>query len=425
MDKKILLEIIRKQVKPATGCTEPVAIALACSRAAKELPDKPDQVHVQISKAFFKNASAVGIPNTGEKGILIAAALGTIVDEPKDQLRLLEDVSPRQLAIAKDMVSQKRVRAEFIEIDQSVYVKATVKTGKDTAVAVIANGHTNMILLEVNGKKVFESATDDVKDNKCGNIPKIGLTDILDAVDNMELDEISFLRDGIEMNMKMAEYGLNNKVGLGIGSGMWSLMNKGMICNDIINRIKMMVAAASDSRMGGVNMPVMTSCGSGNQGITAILPIALVADQHKKSEIELMRAIALSHLINVFVKQFMGKLSPICGCSVSAGLGATAGITWLLGGTREQIEGAMKSLIASLTGTLCDGAKESCSFKLETAAGEAAVYAFLALEDVYIKDEQGVVENSLENSIKNMQLVSEYGMQNADDAILKIITNRM
>ncbi|MDP8267527.1 MAG: hypothetical protein P9L97_02250, partial [Candidatus Tenebribacter davisii] len=182
MDKKLLLEIIRKQVKPATGCTEPVAIALACSRAAKELPDKPDQVHVQISKAFFKNASAVGIPNTGEKGILIAAALGTIVDEPKDQLRLLEDVSPRQLAIAKDMVSQKRVKAEFIEIDQSVYVKATVKTGKDTAVAVIANGHTNMILLEVNGKKVFESATDDVKDNKCGNIPKIGLTDILDAV---------------------------------------------------------------------------------------------------------------------------------------------------------------------------------------------------------------------------------------------------
>lgn len=425
MNKKILLEVLRKQVKPATGCTEPVAIALACARAAKQLNANPERVHVGMSKAFFKNANSVNIPNTGEKGILIAAALGSILEEPEEQLRILENITPAQLATAKEMISNKLVTAEYLDVAESVYVKAKITVGEDTAVAVIANAHTNVISIDINGVNVFEG------DLSCGDVAvldpfnQLNLTDMIDAVELMELDEISFLQEGVEMNRKIAQYGLNDKIGLGIGNGMLKLMEKGMICNDIINRIKMVVAAASDSRMGGANLPVMTSCGSGNQGITCILPIALVAEQHDKSELELLRAIALSHLTNAFVKKSMGKLSPICGCSVSAGLGAAAGITWLLGGSREQIEGAMKSLVASLIGTLCDGAKTTCSLKLETAAGEAAIYSFLALEDVYIKDDQGVVEESLVKTIKNMQLVSELGMKNVNDVILKIINDRI
>ncbi len=426
-----LEELIKKKlhelVTPATGCTEPVAIALACARSAAELNGEIEKIEIEMSKSFYKNAIAVGIPNTDEKGIHIAAGLGAIAGDHSLLLRVLEKTTPADLFEAKKMTTAGKIIATYIDAPNEVYVKATVKSGDDEVTTIIIGDHANIESVERNGEIIFSQKTNEKQEKQETEI-KLGnyfIKDIIKEVQKLEMEDLEFLKEGIQMNRAISQYGWENSPCLGIGFGLNKLMQKGRMCNNIINRIRMAVAAGSDARMGGVNMPVMTSAGSGNQGIIVFLSVDLFAEHLKIDELTKLRALALAHIINGYVKEFMLKLSPICGATVSAGLGVSCAITWLLGGTHEQIVGAMNGMLASLTGMMCDGAKGSCAYKLLTAAGEAVTQAYLALEGVYIRDQQGVIETTLENSIQNIGKIGQEGMCNVNNVMLEIIANRM
>ncbi|PID29870.1 MAG: hypothetical protein CSB55_01005 [Candidatus Cloacimonadota bacterium] len=423
--KNVLLSILQEQVKPAMGCTEPVAIAIACAKAARELGGKVRKVDVCLSKPFFKNAGSVSIPNTGEKGILFSAGLGAVAGDPALELEIFKTVTEEDLKTVRDLIDNNCVTASYKDSPRAVLVEAKVVSENGEAMAIITGSHTNISYLRVNDKILIQDEVKDTVPVPGDSLKKYKIKYILEEVENMPYDELKFLLDGVEMNRKVAEYGLNNKTGIGIGLGMTALLKKNILGNDIVNRVKAYVAAGSDSRMGGAPLPVMTSCGSGNQGITVILPPALVAEEINAPLEKKARAVAISHLINAYVKSYMGKLSPVCGCAVSAGLGCAAGITYLIGGTMNQSFAAMKSMLASLSGMFCDGAKGTCAYKLETAAGEAVIYSYLALENVAIDGDQGIVDDSLEKSIQNLEFICTKSMNTVDDSMLKIITDRM
>ncbi|WP_227762150.1 serine dehydratase subunit alpha family protein [Zhaonella formicivorans] len=420
-----LVKILQEQVQPALGCTEPVAIALACAKGARLLGGEVRNIAVSASKGLFKNAHGVGIPKTDEKGILIAAALGAVAGDPDLGLQVLKNVQMEDVDNAKKLVRAGLVSAKFVNEPQGVYVESKVETANGEAIVRIDGQHNNISYIEVNGQIVHQQHVGQKVTNVGYNLKDFPLNDIIAGAAGLKPEDISFLLEGIAINKRIAEYGIKNRVGLGIGGGLALLQEKNVLGCDIIDQVKTMVAAASDARMGGVDLPVMTSCGSGNQGIVAIMPVAMMAEKLGKREVATARALAISHLVNVYVKEHLGKLSPICGCSVSAGLGATAAITWLLGGSFEQISGAMKSIIANLSGMICDGAKGSCSFKLATSAGEAIICAYLAINNIYIHAAQGIVEESLEGTIQNLSMISKKGMEKTDEAILDILLQRV
>ncbi|MEI7884843.1 MAG: L-serine ammonia-lyase, iron-sulfur-dependent, subunit alpha [Clostridia bacterium] len=418
--KDILLAVLREQVQPATGCTEPVAIALACAYGRAALTGEITEVSLITSKALFKNASSVGIPGTKEKGIEVAAALGLVAGDRTLGLRIFEMMNAADLALAKSFLATGKLKKGYLAVDNPVYVKVLLTTTEGKAEVIIKGKHDAVVSLSVNGiEQINQQQEEFITSNL--QLSKYPLEDILTAVASMPLASLEFLAIGVEMNLEVAEYGLKNQAGLGIGAGVQLLIKKGILGNDLLNRIKSWVAAASDARMSGVNLPVMTSCGSGNQGFMITIPLYLVAKENAKTHSELLYALATAHLVNAYIKEFMGKLSPICGCSTSAGGGLAAGIVQLLGGTNSQAAGAVNTLLASLVGTLCDGAKSTCSLKLETAAGEALLYALLAIENIMVEEKVGVVALEIEETFANLGRLSKIGMENTDDIILQII----
>ena len=416
----MLLAVLKEQVQPATGCTEPVAIALACAHARAAIKGEITELSLITSKALFKNASSVGIPGTKEKGIEVAAALGLVAGDASLGLRIFEPMTEADLTRAKSFLATGKMKKGYLTIDNPVYVQALLTTTEGNVEVIIKGKHDAVVSLTVNGEEQINHQQEEFTTNSV-QLSKYPLDDILTAVAAIPEASLEFLMTGVEMNLAVAEYGLKNQAGLGIGAGVDILIKKGILGNDLLNRIKSWVAAASDARMSGVNLPVMTSCGSGNQGFMITIPLYLLAKEKNLEHSKLLYALATAHLVNAYMKEFMGKLSPICGCSTSAGGGLAAGIVKILGGTNLQAAGAVNTLLASLVGTLCDGAKSTCSLKLETAAGEALLYALLALDDVMVEEKVGVVALEIEETFANLGRLSKIGMENADDIILKII----
>ncbi|HHU32360.1 MAG: serine dehydratase subunit alpha family protein [Zhaonellaceae bacterium] len=415
------IQVLNKQVQPALGCTEPVAIALACAKASSLLQGKIKYIQVETSKGVFKNAHGVGIPNTGETGIFIAAALGALVANPELGLQVLEAVADEDVKEAHKLVAANKVETRYTGDFEGVYVKATVKKTEGQGIACISGMHDHFSYVEKNGQVLYTEEFMSNEPTESFSMKNIKVADIITTVSNMDFSSLSFLLKGVEMNKNIAREGLKGKYGLSIGYGYGLLQEQGVLGRDIVDEVKMLVTAASDARMGGSSLPVMTSCGSGNQGIIITLSIAKVAEKLGKTEEETAKALAISHLVNAYVKEHLGVLAPICGASVSAGLGTTASITWLLGGNIERITGAMQGVAANLTGILCDGAKSTCSFKLATSAGEAIISAYLAMEDIYIHKVQGIIGETIEDTIRNFSLISKDGMGKADETILDIM----
>jgi len=416
-----LIQVIHQQVKPALGCTEPVAIALACAKGSSVLEGEIISIQVETSKAVFKNAHGVGIPNTGETGILIAAALGALAANPEKGLQVLENINTGLVEKAHRLVAENKVSAKYTTEFEGVYVKAIVKKTDGQAVVCIKDQHDHICYVAKNGQVLLTDEYQEKAPEKSFSLGNLNVADIIRTVEEMDFKFLAFLLEGIEMNKKIALEGLKAKHGLKIGYGYALLQENGILGRDIVDEVKMMVTAASDARMGGSPLPVMTSCGSGNQGIIITLSVALVAEKLQKSDEAKAKALAIGHLINAYVKEHLGKLAPICGASVSAGLGTTAAITWLLGGDINRISGAMQSVAADLTGMLCDGAKSTCSLKLATSAGEAVTSAYLAMNDIYIHDVQGIVGKTIESTISNFSQISKKGMGQADETILNIM----
>lgn len=424
MHKDSLIALLKRMVKPALGCTEPAAIALAVARANLEIRGELRKVFVRMSGNIFKNARGVGIPGTTESGIDFAVALALVCGKWEMGLEVFSDVDEKAVQEAHALMDKKIIFIEVCDGEGNFFIEANIEAD-NSAKAVIRDAHTNIVYVECGGKCVFKlEKQQNAQEPKNEHVPllrNMTMQDLRKEVEELPLEDIAFLIAGVPMNYRMAKVGLEQKTGLALGNAIKELMEEGSIENNIVNTVRMFAAAAADARMAGLKMPVMSSAGSGNHGITAIIPPYIVCQKKKYDEEKLIRALAFSHLVTIAIKEFSGPLSPVCGCAIAAGIGAAVSIAWLLDCDDNQIAGVINSMSGTLAGMLCDGAKGGCAFKLATAAGEAVMCALLARKNVFIHKNQGIVGVCPETTIQNVGYICTQGMGAVDSTVIGVM----
>lgn len=420
-----LINILIEEVKPALGCTEPVAVALACAKAKELLGEDVVSNKILLSPNVYKNGMCVGIPGTERLGLKIAAAMGILGGHSENGLQVLETLDENQVKDAENYMDNSPIDISPLDTNEKVYIEVTLKGENHTSKVVIRTKHDNFVYLEkdgevlLNNEEVNTITQTTVKEENI--MDSITIKELVENIEKLNFEDIKFLLDGISMNEEIAEYGLNQKVGIGVGYGMKKSMEEGLLGDDLMNQAMMITAAASDARMAGIKMPVMSSNGSGNHGLTAILPIVAYNRKFPQSEERLAKALAISHLITAYVKNFTGRLSAVCGCGVAASTGATAGISWLMSGDIRQIEGAIENMVANLSGMICDGAKAGCALKLASAASAAVQSAIIAKQECYVPPMNGIVGSKVEQSIQNLGKISDKGMSVTDKVIINVM----
>ena len=426
-----LKEILKMEVAPALGCTEPVAIALAAAAAASLLSQPAEFVEVWVDPNVYKNAFSVKIPGTGGlHGLDLAAALGALGGDPALKMEVLSPVDRDLVERAGQMLAQGRVKVHLLG-ERGLHIKAEVSGGGGLAQADITQTHDNITDLKYNGEEVTDSPLLSTRHGEGSGkleeletwLRSLSMEDLLKLLDQLDQDDLRFIQQGIDYNTRLAEYGLKHGPGLAVGKTMDRLMRQRVMSRDMIQAASMLAAAAADARMDGVKMPAMSSGGSGNHGLTAILPIWAVKDFVECTPEEVLKAVALSHLVTAYVKAHTGRLSAVCGCSVAAGAGAAAGITYLLGGQAAHLAGAVKNVIEDLAGVICDGAKSACAIKLSTAAGAAVKAALFTLQGLNVQDTDGIAAATMEQTARNLGILSTQGMIETDRIILKILVD--
>ena len=427
-------DILRIEVAPALGCTEPSAVALCTAAAGSVLKNKKlKSVDVWLSPSIYKNAFAVAIPGTkGQVGIDLAAGLGVYGGDANQKLQVLAPITTDHIQAAQTLIQNGAIHIHLLEKTPGIYIRAKLTTENETAEAVIETTHDKLVLLTHNGQPVTDSPlmskiTDAHSDLESleAFLCEQSLEDLLVLVKQLDDEDMAFLREGIQYNLNLARYGLDFGCGLGVGKTLERLAREGLMKKDTVLAAKILTSAACDARMSGAKLPAMSSAGSGNHGLTAILPVWAVSEYLSDvDEIEVLKAIALSHVVTGYIKSHTGRLSAACGCSIAAGAGATAGIAYLMGGNLKHIAGAIKNLLSDLAGVICDGAKASCAFKLATAAGTAVQSALFSLHGIDVKETDGIVAGTPEQTMKNMGQISTKGMIDTDQTILQIMIDK-
>ncbi len=415
-----LLELLKSEVKPAMGCTEPVAITLAVAKA-REIGKHNDfeKLFIKLSPNIFKNALSVGIPKANKSGIDLAAVVGTISGDSSEGLNIYDSIEKEALIKAERLINKDTLFIDIKDTDKKVYIEAEIISKKGRTKVIIENKHNNFSYIKHNDDIIFENITSEtVKDSA---IRKYTLNDIYDEIEHSSFDELSFLLEGLEMNKVISEIGRKEKMGLGIGYSTKKSIENGELGSDLPTMAMYYTAAASDARMSGMSLPVMSSNGSGNNGLTAILPLLAFKDKYGTSDEKMAKALAISHLVNCYIKAEIGRLSSLCSCGISAATGSGVAITWLLGGSREQMNSTVQSMVANLSGMICDGAKNACAIKLATAASTGVQSAFWSMNGVDVSKNNGIVGRTVEESVKNLGVLSKEGMSITDTAILKIM----
>ena len=420
-----LLAVIRSGVIPALGCTEPGAVALASAYAGQTLGTEPPlSVKVSVDSNVYKNGVAVGIPGTGKVGLAIAAALGALIREPSLELSVLSRITPELLLEAGTMLEENRVEISLND-HQGLYITVDVVGATGSSRAVIEGKHTNLSLLEKDGKVlVCKAKAEELCNSSIFSQADVTIAKLVKTVENMPAENFAFFDECIRMNFAAAQAGLNNRLGMAVGASYQELIRENILADDLVNYAKRLTAAAADARMSGENIPVMSVAGSGNHGLTAILPVVAVAERLNISREKLHRALAISALMTLYIKHYTGSLSALCGCAVAAATGASAAIVWMMGGSPGQVKGVVKNMIANLTGMICDGGKVGCALKLSTAAGVAVETALLTMKNVLVPDSNGIIFSSADATIRNLGKVSNPGMLETDRVILKIMLEK-
>ena len=428
-----LLHLLRSEVIPAIGCTEPIAVALCVARAKELLGCEPDAITVYLSKNVYKNALAVGIPNTGMTGLPIAIALGATVGKSEYMLEVLRDATPEMVAYAKDYML--RVPAQIhinYEAPSILYIHAEVRKGDQTAQATIMDEHTHFVT-EASPKsspkgKDFNS---EKKHPSLQGGAGVGLSlrRVYDFAMEVDIHDLTFLKEGAEMNTAAAETSFADQYGHGLGRLLRANtltatpeMEK-LFGNTLFTKIISYTCGACDARMSGAMVQVMSNSGSGNQGISCSIPVYLYAKENNCTEEQTFRALALSNLTVIYIKQSLGRLSALCGCVVAA-TGSAAGITYLMGGNYEEITYAIKNMIANISGMICDGAKPGCALKVTSGVATAIFSAYLAMQHSYADSTEGIVEDDIDRTIRNLTRIGHDGMKVTDDLILDIMTHK-
>ena len=426
-------DVLRMEVAPALGCTEPSAVALSAAVAASVLGREFESIELWLDPNTYKNGIAVSIPGVQNYvGIDLAAALGAFGGDPALKLEVLDPLTPEIVEEAVKFVREGRVQVHVLEKGGGIYVRTHLTKGSENAEAIIEKFHDRVTSIKHNGRELkdhpllsrAERAQHDTEKMEKW-LSGLSLAELVQLLDSLDEEDLRFLAEGVEYNMRLAEYGLTYGPGLGVGSTLERLVREGLTKKDMVMAARILTSAAADARMSGVKLPAMSSAGSGNHGLTAILPIRAVRDYIQgASDMEMLKAIALSHIITAYVKAYTGRLSAVCGCSVAAGAGATAGITYLMGGNLHHIAGAIKNLIADLAGVICDGAKASCALKLATAAGVAVQSALFSLHGLDVKATDGIIAATPEQTMRNVGQLSTQGMIETDRIILQIMIDK-
>lgn len=424
--KDELIALLKCEVVPAVGCTEPIAVSYATAKATEVLGCTPEHIDVYLSRNVLKNAMGVGIPGTGMVGLPIAVSLGAIVGKSDYGLEVLKDVNPEAVAQAKRMVDEKRVNIQLKkDARDKLYIECCCQGGENTSRVMICGTHTDIRLVEKNGVVLFRKDCDESERITCAEMLKKELTfrDIYEFATQTPVDELRFILEAERLNMSIATKALDGVFGLNVGRTIQARIQKGDLSNDICNTMLYTTAAAVDARMAGSTMVVMSNSGSGNQGITATVPVVVYARERKCSEEQRIRALTLSHLAVIYIKMSLGRLAALCGCVVAAS-GSSAALVYLMGGTYEQTTYAIKNMVANITGMLCDGAKPSCALKVSTGTKVAFDSAILAMDNVVVGEMDGIIDKDIDQTIRNLTKVGSIGMDDADRVVLDIMTSK-
>ena len=423
MTRADYIAVLRQELAPATGCTEPVAIAYAVAKAASFLSGPVESIQVSVSRNMMKNAMGVGIPGAGASGIDLAAALGAFGGDADAVLEVLHNITPQNVEQAQEF-RQHHVTIALKDTPERLYIEATVRSGKDAVTVVIQGNHTNIVKITKNGETLFQGCDAAAKPAGAARVADLTVEGICRFVSAVNAEELSFLRETVELNRRIAAEGVAHNYGLRVGKTAYEAVAHSGSFDDGCDYAAALAAAAADARMSGCQMPVATLCGSGNQGITATVPVIATCDYFQFSEEACLRALALSCLITIHVKSFIGRLSPICGCGMGSSIGVCAAVTYLFGGGPEQIGDAIRNVIADVSGIICDGAKAGCALKVATVVNSAFRSARLALHGLGAGSLDGIVSEEVETSIRNIGRLGNEGMADADRVILDIMAGK-
>ena len=418
-----IVALIKREVVPAIGCTEPIAVALCVAKATETLGTMPESIDVLLSGNMLKNAMGVGIPGTGMSGLPIAIALGAIVGKSEYQLEVLKDSTPEHVEKGKAYIAENRINISLKEnITEKLYIEVTVKAGDNTASAIIAGGHTHFISITHNGEVLLSSKHENGAEVEDKDI-ELSLRMVYEFADTTPVEEIQFINEARRLNENASKKSLEGNYGHELGKTLSRPLGRGIMGDSMFSHILSATSSACDARMAGAMIPVMSNSGSGNQGIAATMPVVVFGEENHNTEDEITRALTLSHLTAIYIKQSLGKLSALCGCVV-ASIGSSCGITYLMGGDYQRICNSVKNMVANLTGMICDGAKPSCSLKISSGVSTALLSSLLAMEGRCVTSAEGIVDDDVDRCIHNLTSIGADAMRTTDDMVLNIMTHK-
>ena len=422
-ERKAIIALIKREVVPAIGCTEPVAVALCVARAKELLGVLPENMSVRLSANILKNAMGVGIPGTGMIGLPIAIALGAIVGRSEYGLEVLKDADENAVENGRQYIDQKRINIQLKSgISEKLYIEVVATAQNHVAEVVIAGGHTNFVYERIDDDVLLDSRQGGGQEEGDDDVA-LSLRKVYDFAMSAPIEEIEFILESKKLNKAAAESAFSSDYGHSLGRTLRGDRELQIMGDSIFSRILSYTASACDARMGGAMVPVMSNSGSGNQGITATRPVVVYGEHCGASEEQMIRALILSHLTVIYIKQSLGRLSALCGCVVAAS-GSSCGITYLMGGGYDEVAMSVKNMIANLTGMICDGAKPSCALKLASGVSTAVLSAMMAMEHRCVSQLEGIIDEDVDRSIHNLTAIGREGMNETDGLILNIMTNK-
>ena len=421
-ERKAIRHLMEQEIVPALGCTEPIAVSLCVAKASELLEHRPERIDVFLSPNVIKNAMGVGIPGTKMIGLPIAIALGALIGKSEYDLEVLRDFDSEDLNEAKQYINEDRISIGVKEnITHNLYIEVICRAQNSVVKTVISGAHTFFSHIEKDGTVLLSQKLEELDTDNAA--VTLNLRKVYDYAHETPIEELNFIYESAKMNKEASELARNDVYGHNVSQIIAGKMGLSVFGNNPHSKMLIATSGACDVRMDGAKVPVMSNSGSGNQGIAATLPVLSYAEEIGANQETLIRALVLSNLSVIYIKQHLGRLSALCGCVV-ASTGSSCGITYLMGGNFEQITFATKNMIANITGMICDGAKPSCSLKISSGVSTALLSALMAIENGVISEQEGIVDKDVDQTIRNMARIGKEGMLETDKVVLEIMTSK-